>query len=103
MLCVDADGRAHPFVFRRRHVLKGLLPVHQLIYCRDTAALSRFAGAIGRHLSNAGALFFIADAVGPVPGLAGRFYKDSGPKYYRGPHAPRLGDLSYSEMVFFTA
>lgn len=101
LLCMEANGDAHPFVFQRRKILKGLLPVRQLIYCRDIAALPRFAGAIGRHLLREGAVFFVIDAIGPAPGLVGRFYQDSGPKYYRGPNPPRLGDLAYCEMVFF--
>lgn len=100
---LDADGAVHPFLFQRRRIVRGLLPVRQLVYCRDIAALPRFAGALGRRLLRDGALFFIADAVGPAAGLVGRYYPNSGPKYYRGPNAPRLGDLSYSELVFFEA
>jgi len=49
--CVTREG-AYPFVFRRR-LAKAVVPYAQLIYCRDTADVARFAGTIGRHLAPA--------------------------------------------------
>ena len=97
--CVTAE-RALPFVFRPRMV-KGLLPCAQLIYCDDVADLVRFAGPIGRFLAMRGRPFVILDANGPVAGLSGRYFADTIPKYFRGPDAPRLGDLAYTEAALF--
>jgi hypothetical protein len=43
----------------------------------------------------------ILDADGPIAGLAGRYFADTTPKYFRGPAAPRLGDLAYTEAALF--
>jgi hypothetical protein len=42
---------------------------------------------------------FMADANGPVPGLVGKYLAEHGPKYFKGPVQPTLGDLSYTELV----
>jgi hypothetical protein len=97
--CVTAE-RARPFVFRPRMV-KGILPCAQLIYCDDVADFVRFAGPIGRFLATRGRPFVILDANGPVAGLTGRYFAETTPKYFRGPVAPRLGDLSYTEAALF--
>ncbi|WP_336488723.1 GNAT family N-acetyltransferase [Methylobacterium nigriterrae] len=94
---VIADGRAHPLVFLRRRVLRGRVAVASLIYCRETADLGRYGHAIGRFLARNGLFFLMLDADAPVPGLAGRVLPGRMPKYARGPHRPRLGDLSFTE------
>jgi hypothetical protein len=43
----------------------------------------------------------VVDANGPIPGLVGRYSEARGRKYAKGPHVPRLGDLAYTEGVFF--
>jgi hypothetical protein len=96
--CVTRE-RAYPFVFRRR-LAKGVLPCAQLIYCRDTADVARFAGLIGRHLAARLCLIVVIDAIGPMPGLPGR-YLVGWPKYFKGPERPRLGDLAYTEAALF--
>jgi hypothetical protein len=97
--CV-ADGRAHPFVFRRRFI-KGLVPCAQLIYCGDVADIVRFAAPVGRHLLAHGCPFVAIDANAPLPGLAGRYMAGWKPKYFKGPHRPRLGDLADTEAALF--
>ena len=97
--CVTG-ARAFPFVFRPR-IVKGVVPCAQLIYCADVADLVRFAGPIGRHLAGRGRPFVIVDANGPIAGLAGRYFADTMPKFFRGPVQPRLGDLAFTETALF--
>ena len=98
---VQEKREAHPFVFLPRRVLKGLLPTLQLIYCRDIADFQQFAGLLGRELLRRGHPTVLVDASGPIPGLVGKFMRDRGPKYFKGPERPRLGDLAFSESVLF--
>jgi hypothetical protein len=97
--CVTAE-RALPFVFRPRMV-KGFLPCAQLVYCDDVADFVRFAGPIGRFLAMWRRPFVILDANGPVAGLTSKYFAETTPKYFRGPVAPRLGDLAYTEAALF--
>ncbi len=97
-LWVVSDARAYPFVFRPR-LVKGFIPCAQLIYCRDMADFTRFAGAIGRYLLRRGRAVAIVDANGPIAGLVGIFRRGSKPKYFKGPQRPRLGDLAYTEYA----
>jgi hypothetical protein len=96
--CVTGE-RAHPFVFGRR-LAKGVLPCAQLVYCRDTSDVARFAGPIGRHLAARLSPLVVIDAVGPLQDLPG-FYVPGRPKYFKGPSRPRLGDLAYTEAALF--
>jgi hypothetical protein len=73
----------------------------QLVYCRDTAELSRCAGAIGRFLLLRGRPVLIVDANGPLPGLVGFYSESRGRKYFKGPHPPRLADLTETELVLY--
>jgi hypothetical protein len=100
-LIVQQKREAHPFVFLSRHVLKGLVPTQQLVYCRDLSDLQRFAGPLGRALLKRGSPTILLDATEKIPGLVGVYLADRGPKYFKGPEKPRLGDLSFSENVLF--
>jgi hypothetical protein len=95
--CVTAE-RAYPFVFRPRRAKK-FIPYSQLVYCRDTSDFVRFAGPIGRYLAWRGKPLVVFDAKAPVPGLIGSFCRGRMPKYLKGAHAPRLGDLAYTEYA----
>jgi hypothetical protein len=97
--CVTRE-RAYPFVFRRR-LAKAVVPCAQLIYCRDTADVARFAGLIGRHLAGHLCPLVVIDAVGPLPGLPGIYLAGWRPKFFKGPERPRLGDLAYTEAAMF--
>jgi hypothetical protein len=97
-LWVMSGGRAFPFVFRPR-LVKGFIPCAQLIYCRDIADFTRFAGPIGRYLLRHGRAVALVDANGPIAGLLGVFRRGSKPKYFKGPQRPRLGDLAYTEYA----
>lgn len=103
LICVEEDGAAHPFVFKARRVLRGLVPCSQVIYCRSHEDLGRCAGALGRHFLRRGRLFGLVDACAPVPGLVGRYFAGVGPKYAKGPNPPWPGDLAFTEFVVFSS
>jgi hypothetical protein len=46
-----------------------------------------------------GKLFVLIDSKGPIRGLVGRYRGGVGPKYFKGPTSPRIGDLAYTEAV----
>jgi hypothetical protein len=94
-----AGGRRSPFVLAPRRKY-GLVTLALLGYCRDVAEFVRFAAPIGRYLAWRGILMVLVDANGPIEGLVG-YYTPTKPKYFRGPHRPRLGDLAYSERTMF--
>lgn len=95
-----ADGRAYPFVFHFRK-LKGFIPWARLIYCRSIDDFVRFARPLGWHLIKRGRPLVLLDANGPIPGLFGRYFDNSRPKYFKGPTKPRLGDLAYTQLAMF--
>jgi hypothetical protein len=98
LLCVR-DGGVHPFVFQRRAILRRLISCPQLIYSRSMEEFLRFAGPIGRFLLFRTGPICAADATAPLAGSVGRYFPERAPKYFKGPKAPRLGDLSYTELV----
>lgn len=99
LICETREG-ALPFVFIRWR-LKSRLKMMRLIYCRDTADFVRCAGPIGRFLLRRGVSAVALDAVAPVAGLPGRYFPGAEPKYFVGPTAPRLNDLTFTESVLF--
>jgi hypothetical protein len=98
-LIVVADGQKHPFIFARRRILRRTIPCEQLIYCRDLAEFVDFAGPLGRFLLARGVFVVVTDANIPLSGLVGRYLPDNGPKYFKGPATPRVGDLSFTELT----
>jgi hypothetical protein len=90
--------RAYPFVFLPR-IVKGLVPCVQLIYCRHIEDFVRFARPIGSYLALRGRPFVLIDANGPIRAMAGTYFDGFAPKYFKGPAAPRLGDLAYTEAA----
>ena len=95
------EGRVYPFVFIPRTRLRGKIPCLHLAFCRRVEDFVNFAGPLGRALLRRRHGLIIVDSNAPIPGLAGRYFADLGPKYFRGPTAPALGDLSYTEGVYF--
>lgn len=102
------DGVASPVILQRRSVLLGprrarvRLPAAQVIYGGTSSAFGRMAGALGRLLLWRHALpWIIVDAVGPLPGLPGRYLPGRGVKFSRGPRPGPVGDLAYTELVLF--
>lgn len=98
-LICTAGGKRFPFVFRFRRKW-GLIPFVFLIYCRDLESFVRFARPLGRYLSRRGMPLVVLDTNGPIPGLFGH-YQNIGPKYFKGPERPALGNLAYSERAMF--
>jgi hypothetical protein len=43
----------------------------------------------------------LIDSNGPISGLVGKYLKNYMPKYFKGPVAPHLGDLAYTEVAMF--
>jgi hypothetical protein len=99
-LWCETPARAYPFVFRKRRV-KGLVSCAQLIYCADIADVVCFARPLGLHLAGRGLPLVILDANGPIPGLFGKYFDETMPKYFKGATPPRLGDLAYTETALF--
>jgi hypothetical protein len=100
LVCETSAG-PEPFVFLTRR-LSGLpFAAAQLVYARDTERFAACAGPIGRFLLRGGVPLVICDAPAPVAGLTGLWFKDRGPRYFKGPERPRLNDLAFTEMVVF--
>jgi len=102
LVCRTAD-KVTPFVLQPMRIRRGLIspPAMQLIYCRDVADYVACAGAIGRYLLRHGKVSVFLDANGPVEGVSGVYTEKRGRKYCKGPHRPRLADLSDTELVLF--
>jgi hypothetical protein len=103
LVCRTAAGEAMPFILLPLRIRRGLiaLPAMQLIYCRDVTDYVRCAGTIGRRLLRHGKIAVVLDSNGQVPGLPGIFSKARGRKYFKGPHRPRLADLTDTELVLY--
>jgi hypothetical protein len=100
LVCLAAEG-VHPFVFRRRRVSRFPLPCAQLIYCRDLADLSRFAGPIGRFLARKGMTWMLVATSQPIENIVGKHFHSKLPMYFKGPAHPAAGDLAYTEAALF--
>ncbi|HWZ41056.1 MAG TPA: acyl-CoA acyltransferase [Bradyrhizobium sp.] len=102
LVCRTA-GKVMPFVLLPMRIRRGWIspPAMQLIYCRDVADYVTCAGAIGRYLLWHGMVSVFLDANGPVEGVSGFYTEKRGRKYFKGPHRPRLADLSDSELVLY--
>ncbi len=103
LVCRTRGGAALPFILSPMRIRRGLIapPAMHLVYCRDIAEFVTCAGAIGRALLRRGKVSVILDANGPVAGLTGMFSQARGRKYFKGPHRPRLADLTDTELVLY--
>lgn len=103
LVCRTATGETLPFILLPMRIRRGWIapPAMQLIYCRDIAEYVECANAIGRLLVRHLKISVILDSNGPIPGLAGFFSKARGRKYFKGPHRPRLADLTDTELVLY--
>jgi hypothetical protein len=103
LVCRTANGDALPFILQPMRIRRGWIapPAMQLIYCRDVADYVQCAGIIGRLLMRYGKISVILDSNGPVPGLIGLYTQARGRKYFKGPHRPRLADLTDTELVLY--
>ena len=103
LVCRTPAGGPFPFILLPMRIRRGWIapPAMQLIYCRDTAEYVQCAGAIGRALIRHGKFSVILDSNGPLPGLTGIYSSARGRKYFKGPHRPRLADLTDTELVLY--
>ena len=100
-LCMTAanSGSEAPFIFVRR-MLKGFIPVAQLIYCRSNEEFLGHCSAIGKYLAKRGLFLVLLDTSGPLP-IPSLHYPGRSPKYYKGPVLPQINDLAYTEVALF--
>ena len=98
-ICCKVGNEVYPFVFQRQ-MLKKRIPVVQLIYCRRLEDLATCIAPISRLLLKLGVMAIRADAIGPIKGVIGPFFKDLEPRWYKGERAPQLGNLAYTQNVF---
>jgi hypothetical protein len=103
LICRTADGRAFPLILQPMRIRRGQFapPAMQLIYCNDVADYITCAGAIGRHLLRRGKIAVVLDANQRMNDLVGFYTEARGRKYFKGPHCPRLCDLSDTELVIY--
>ena len=103
LVCRTATGASFPFILLPMRIRRGWIapPAMQLVYCRDIAEFVDCAGTIGRTLIRHGKISVILDSNGPVPGLVGVYSSARGRKYFKGPHRPRLADLTDTELVLY--
>lgn len=102
LLCRSAAG-TFSFILQQMRIRRGRIapPAMQLIYCRNISDYVACAGALGRFLLARGKISVVLDANGPLAGLAGLYTQSRGRKYFKGPHRPRLADLTDTELVLY--
>ena len=103
LVCRTAVGEALPFILSPVRIRRGWIapPMMQMIYFRDIADYVRCAGAVGRLLLRKGKISVLLDSNGAIPGLVGLYTEARGRKYFKGPHRPRLSDLTDTELVLY--
>lgn len=98
-LVCEKDGVLHPFIFKPRRLDRPNVKMMEIIYCRDTADFAKCSGALGRHFLKRGVLGFILD--GRISGMPSHYVAGKEPRFYKGPEAPSLNDLAFTEKVIF--
>jgi hypothetical protein len=93
------SSRVSPFVFVRRRRYR-CLPCAELVYCRSVDEFAECAGPVGGYLAVRGMPLVVLDAESPLANVPGRI-ASAFPKFYKGAHPPRLGDLTYTERSMF--
>ena len=103
LVCRAPTSGPLPFILLPMRIRRGWIapPAMQLINCREISDYVQCAGAIGRALIRHGKISVLVDANGPIAGLTGIFSKARGRKYFKGPHRPRLADLTDTELVLY--
>jgi hypothetical protein len=103
LVCRTASGSTFPFILLPMRLRRGWIapPAMQLIYCRNIAEYIQCAGAIGRAIIRHGKISVILPSNGRVPGLTGIYSSARGRKYFKGPHPPRLADLTDTELALY--
>jgi hypothetical protein len=98
-LVCEKGGLLFPFVFKPQRVSRARLRMMELIYCRTTTEFERCGPALGRYFLRRGYAGFILD--GKVTGMVSRYADGKEPRFYKGPRAPELNDLAYTEKLIF--
>jgi hypothetical protein len=98
-LVCKKNGIVSPFVFKPRRLDHPPVRMMELIYCRSTGDFARCSAALGRHLLKHGALGVILD--GKIAGMPAHYVAGKEPRYFKGPEAPTLNDLAFTEKVIF--
>jgi hypothetical protein len=93
----ERDGVVQPFIFKPRKLDKPPVPMMELIYCRATEDFTRCGAALGRYFLRRGVPGFILD--GRVSGMLSHYAAGKEPRFYKGPQAPQLNDLAFTEKV----
>ena len=103
LVCRTTTGEALPFILSPVRIRRGWIapPAMQMIYCRDIGDYVRCAGIIGRLLLRRSKISVLLDSNGSIAGLTGIHTKARGRKYFKGPHQPRLADLTDTELVLY--
>ena len=96
-LVCEKDGIVSPFVFKPKRLDRPPIAMMELIYCRSTQDFARCGAALGRHFLKQGILGVILD--GKIAGFPAHYVMGKEPRYYKGPEAPALNDLAFSELV----
>ena len=96
-LICEKNGVVSPFIFKPRRLDRPPVRMMELIYCRSTAEFQRCGAALGRHILKRGALGFLVD--GRVEGMFSHYVAGKEPRFYKGPEAPPLNDLAFTEKV----
>jgi hypothetical protein len=99
VLIARRGGKASPFVLTRHgKTLKNTERAGMGHEFTDGAAIDQKELGYVRQLWRGGPAAIAIDAKAPIEGLYGLFRPGQG-QYYCGPHAPRLGDLAYTEFA----
>lgn len=98
-LVCEKDGQVIPFVFKPRRLDHPPVRMMELLYCRSNDDFARCAPALGRYFVKRGALGIILD--GKIAGIPAHYVAGKEPRYYKGPEAPALNDLAFTEKVIF--
>lgn len=96
LVCEKPDG-VFPFIFKPRRLDRPPVRMMELIYCRSTAEFRDCASALGRKVLRRGALGFLVD--GRIDGMISHYVAGKEPRFYKGPEAPPLNDLAFTEKV----
>lgn len=97
VVCEVAE-QAQPFVFRLRQ--RYGLRFARLLYCHSIGSFTDCSVPLGRFLARRGYPVVVIDCDHPISGIVGWHY-DNRPRYIKGEHALRVGDLAYSELALF--
>jgi hypothetical protein len=98
VLRLETGGRAGLLIHRRK-LIKRSVPSSQVILT-DPDLLAELAGPVMRALASRGSLVALCDVDRIGEPTFGRVFR-RGIRYFKGGDAPRVGDLSYSELAVF--